>query len=71
VQLQSSRGCDGGIYLGATANASHVSITGSWRAATGYALYSAMMIAGQHWRLCPKLPPAKYDSETNTENNTK
>jgi len=42
----SRTGCDSGTYLGAKVEASHISMTGSWGAFPGYALYSTMTLAG-------------------------
>lgn len=41
--------CDSGLYLGAKLEASHISMTGSWGAFPGYALFSTMTLAGAYY----------------------
>ena len=38
--------CSGGLFLSAKAEASHISMTGTWSSVPGYALFSTMTLAG-------------------------
>lgn len=52
----SRTGCDSGTYLGAKADGSHISMTGSWGSLPGYALYSTMTLAGAFYAYKVDLP---------------
>lgn len=49
-------GCDAGTALSAKLDASHISMTGSWGATPGYALYSTMTLAGAYYAYQVDIP---------------
>jgi hypothetical protein len=54
----SRTGCDSGTFVGAKAEASHISMTGSWGSLPGYALFSTMTLSGAFYAYIAEMPAA-------------